>query len=220
MSTETKVMIGILVGTVVLLAIFALVSKPKTDTSVSNKVQTVDTSGAWANGPKNAPITMVEFTDFQCPVCGRAFPVIEQALKDYNGKIYFVHRHFPLTQIHPNAMAAAEASEAAGAQGKFWEMHDLLFKNQDQWADSSSPEPFFEQYAQVLGLNLTQFKDFVKNKKGDAAIQRDIAEGNKLGVNATPTIFINGKGISGLPTHDQLKARLDAALASASPSTR
>ncbi len=222
MTTETKTIISVLVATLVLLGIFAFASKPKVDKSIDNKIQSVDTSGAWATGPENAPVTLVEFADFECPACGQAFPVLEQILKDYNGKIRFVHKHFPLyPSPHIHSMIAAEAAEAAGAQGKFWGMHDLLFKNQDQWArpDDSKwdPMPFYEQYAQTLGLNVTDFKKFVKDNKGKDAIERDQKEGQKLGVNATPTIYINGKGSSGVPTYDDLKKQIDAILNSSSP---
>ncbi len=217
MSTETKVMGGVLGVTLLLLVGFAVASRPAKVTKTESKPQVIDTTGAWATGDDKVPVSVVEFADFQCPACGKAFPIIEQILKDYpSDKVRLVHRHFPLTQIHEHAMIAALTSEAAGAQGKFWGMHDLLYQHQDDWANSNDPMPFFEQYAQALDLDLSQFKKDIKDKKGQASIERDQKEGDKVGVQATPTIFVNGQGISGVPTYDELKKVIDDQLAKTS----
>ncbi len=218
MTSETKLMIGVVVVAILLLGGFSLTAKPKTS-PVTQTAQSIDTTGAVAQGPEDAPVTIVEFADFQCPACGQAYPILQRVLKEYEGKIRFVHRHYPLTQIHKNALVAAEASEAAKAQNKFWQMHDQLFEHQRDWADTSDPQPFFDQYAKALDLNLDDFKTFIKDKKGEERITADQAEGDKLKVDSTPTFYVNGQGITGVPTYDNLKSMIDGILnASPSPS--
>lgn len=160
----------------------------------------------------SAQVTLVEFGDFQCPACGAAFPTIEQALSDYQEKIDLVFRHFPLTQ-HPNARIAAEAAEAAGAQGKFYDMYRKLYENQAEWSESKDPLSLFQNYAKGIGLNIDQFTADVKANKFSDKISRDLSDGNQLGVNATPTFFVNGQRIVGVPTYTQLKNLIEADLA-------
>ncbi len=137
-------------------------------------------------------MTLVEFSDFQCPACGVYYPIVTQVVKDFKDNLTFVYRNFPLTDLHPNAQLAAQAAEAAGIQGKYWEMHDLLFTKQSDWSASSTARDIFTQYAQTLGINMDQFKkdidsDTVKNK-----IAEDVGDGNALGITGTPTFFLNG----------------------------
>lgn len=172
--------------------------------------------GDWIQGNQTAPVVLTEYGDFQCPSCGATHSLIKQAQKDYGDKLAVVFREFPLFEIHPNAKAAAYAAEAAGKQGKFWEMHDMLFEHQQYWVNEQDPASKFADYADTLGLNKEQFaKDFASDevhKKIDA----DRATGSKLGITATPTLFLNGKAISSLPTsYDELKQKIDAALKSA-----
>ncbi|PWU23487.1 disulfide bond formation protein DsbA [Candidatus Cerribacteria bacterium 'Amazon FNV 2010 28 9'] len=145
-----------------------------------------------SEGPTDAKATLVEFSDFQCPACGAAEPYVEQILQKYQGKLRFVYRQFPLTSIHHNAAAAARVAEAADKQGKFWQMHDLLFQKQSEWADVLDPTPNFLSYAQVVGLNVDQFKKDVADNVTDAQVTIDEGDGNALGVNATPTFYVNG----------------------------
>lgn len=138
-------------------------------------------------GDANAAVTVVEFTDFQCSACGAMYPVIEEVLKSYGNRVRFVVRNFPLTRVHENAMRAAQAAEAAKAQGKFWEYIDLLFHNQKGLDDES-----LKKYATQVGLDRKRFDAEFDGAKYDAVIRRDIEEGEVYGVEATPTIFING----------------------------
>jgi protein-disulfide isomerase len=138
-------------------------------------------------GPATAPVTLVEYGDYECPFCGAAHATLEQVRQVMGNDLRFVYRHFPLTQIHPHAYQAAEAAEATGAQGRFWEMHDLLFENQDRLGLRD-----LIGYAGALGLDLERF---VTELRGHAYVNRlreDFLSGVRSGVNGTPTFFVNG----------------------------
>ena len=158
-------------------------------------------------GTKGAKVVMVEYSDFQCPFCGRAEPTVEQVLKDYAGKIEFVYRHFPLS-FHENARPAALASECANEQGKFWEYHDTLYANQG--AETAAD---LVKYATDLKLDMTKFNDCVKTEKYASVVDGDEAQGGQYGVQGTPAFFINGKLLSGAQPYSAFKQMIDAALA-------
>ncbi len=163
-------------------------------------------------GSKDAKVTLVEFGDYECPFCGALNPVIEKLLADYkdNKDFNYVFRNFPLAQ-HQYAKLAAEAAEAAGAQGKFWDMHNKIFDNQNSWTGNSQPLDIFTSFAQILGLDINKFKDAVQNNQAQDKITEDLDDGNALGVNATPTLYLNGKQESATD-YDNLKKDIDAAL--------
>ena len=142
----------------------------------------------------NGPITLVEYSDFQCPACRAYYPIVEELLKQRGEKITFVYRYFPLPQ-HFNAYPSAQAAEAAGKQGKFFEMGDKLFTNQDAWANFSASAAFevFKGYAAELGLDITKFESDYKDSLTKGIIQNGYKSGVKLGVDQTPTFFLNGK---------------------------
>lgn len=145
-------------------------------------------------------VTLVEFADFQCPACRSYYPVTTQIKEKYGDRIKFQFRHFPLVQIHKNAMVAHRAAEAAGRQDKFWEMHNLLYERQQAWEGSNNPTAIMEDYASELGLNIDKFKtDFASESVNDT-ISADIKAGQAIGANSTPTFVINGKKIDQLPT--------------------
>jgi len=158
-------------------------------------------------------VTIVEFGDFQCPACGAAHPIVAKLLEDYKGKITFVFREFPLP-MHPNGKIAAEAAEAAGSQGKFFQMHDKLYDNQKEWAESKNPMDYFVKYAKEIGLKVDYFTNDMKSHTYNQKIQNDVTDGNALNVNATPTFFINGQMQAGGLPYDEFKAKIDAALKS------
>ncbi|MEO7271916.1 MAG: thioredoxin domain-containing protein [Vicinamibacterales bacterium] len=150
------------------------------------------TAGAYAKGPADAPIQLVEFSDFHCPFCKRVEPTLIQVLAKYDGKIRFVYKDFPIDSLHPGARAAAEAARCAGDQGKYWEFHAKLTAGP---ADSSAPT--LQGYAQQVGLDAAQFEACRSSRKYQAPVQTDVAEGTKLGINGTPGFFINGRFLSG-----------------------
>lgn len=146
-------------------------------------------------GQGKSGVTLVEYGDYQCPFCGQYAPTVEQIAAKYNQQIHLQFRNFPLVGTHQNAFASARAAEAAGLQGKFWEMNTLLYANQSQWSTASNAPPIFNQYAQQLGLDLTKFKSDYSSDKVNNLINADMAEGNKLGVSGTPTFFLDGKQV-------------------------
>ena len=162
---------------------------------------------------KEAKVTIVEFGDFQCPACGYAHPIMKQVLAAYkdNPNVNFVARNFPLS-IHFNAKSAAEAAEAAGEQGKYWEMYDKLYENQSQWSTASDPTDIFAGYARELGLDAEKLKTAVENNQFNATINQDMADGNAVGVSATPTFFINGTKFEGALSVERFKQEIDSRL--------
>ncbi len=158
-----------------------------------------------ADGPADAPLTLVEYGDYQCPYCGGAYPVVKRLQKTWGKKLRFVFRNFPLTQAHPYALIAAEAAEAAALQVKFWEMHDLLFEQQ------TFLEPdIILSWAKRIGLNLEKFEDDIKQGVIEERIKEDRQSGIRSGVNGTPTFFINGTRYDGTPDYDSLLAALES----------
>ncbi len=169
---------------------------------------TVDLAGTPTAGPATAKVVVVEFGDFECPYCGQEEPVVKQMLTDYAGQILFAFKEFPLASIHPYAELAAEAALAANAQGKFWPYHDLLYANQAALGRTA-----LDSYATMLGLDLTTFDGALDGGTYASAVAADEALGVKLGVNATPTFFVNGAVVVGAVPYAALKAAVDAALA-------
>jgi len=160
-------------------------------------------------GPKGAPVTIVEWSDFQCPFCGRVEPTLQQLRDEYKGKIRFAWKNQPLS-FHPNAMPAAEAAMAAHEQGRFWEFHDALFKKQGQLSPA-----LYNEVARQLGLDMDRFHASIEGRKNTAQIEADMAAGNAVGAQGTPTFFINGKKLVGAQPIDAFKQMIDAELASA-----
>jgi len=213
MTQEAKVLLGIGIATIVLLigGVFYLSGTNPAVTSEGTIDKKVLIAGKNTKGKKSAKVTVVEFSDFQCPACGAFHPDMKKILSDYNGKIYFIYRHFPLP-IHKNAMKAGEAAEAAGAQGKFWQMHDRLFETQTAWSEIADPTSLFVGYAKSLGIDEEKFKKALDEGTYLSLIQKDLQDGNKAGVNATPTIFVNGKKVEGATSIADLTAKLRAAI--------
>jgi protein-disulfide isomerase len=160
-------------------------------TTVDTKLLMNANSHSTDQGTRTYPVTIVEFGDYECPACGYAEPIIEKILAN-DPEVRLVFRNFPLQQ-HPFALLAAEAAEAAGAQGKFWEMHNAIYANQDVWTTMQTPLDAFTEIAKKLGLDINKFTQDVNSKKYADVIQKDQADGNALLVNSTPTFYINGK---------------------------
>lgn len=162
-------------------------------------------------GTSSARVILVEFSDYQCPACGAAYPILKQVMNVYKDKILFVYRNFPLP-THQNAKIAAVAAEAAGKQGKYWQMHDLLFENQSTGSSSNNTLYIFTEYSKSLDLDTDKFREDVKNSKYAEKIQADINDGVSLGVNSTPTFYINGQKAVGVMSYDELKNKIDLLL--------
>lgn len=146
-------------------------------------------------GSESNKILLIEYGDYQCPSCGDAYPNVNTLMEEYGDDVTLVFRNFPLTAIHPNARAAAAVAEAAGLQGKFWEMHDKLYVSQNDWSglDASKRTTVFNSYAQDLGLDMDKFNADVAGKETGQKINFDMALGKSVDVAATPTFFLNGK---------------------------
>jgi protein-disulfide isomerase len=168
---------------------------------------------AHVEGPADAPVTLEEFGDFQCPPCALLHPVLKQMEREFGARVRVIFRQFPLVPAHEHALSAARATEAAGLQGRFWPMHDMIYENQKRWNGAFDVRPIFEDYARQIGLDLERYHRDV----GSDAVHRRITEDGKrarsLNVTGTPTVFINGRELpyqSLAP--DKLRALIQAEL--------
>ncbi|MBI2676488.1 MAG: DsbA family protein [Candidatus Yanofskybacteria bacterium] len=151
-------------------------------------------SDDWIKGDKETKVILIEYGDFQCPACAAYHPLVEKLIAEHGKDFQFVYRHFPLQQ-HANAKPAAYASEAAGKQGKFWEMYNLIYPRQNDWSEKKNADDIFLEYAGSLGLNLDQFKKDRDSQEAKDKVKKDYDSGIANKVNATPTFFLNGKKI-------------------------
>ena len=160
-----------------------------------------------AQGDEHAACTLVEYGDYECPHCATAVPIVERLQEHFGGKLRFIFRNFPLTQIHPQAQAAAETAEFAGSLGKFWEMHDLLFENQENLG--------LDLYAELAGsleLDTRALKQALKGEMFSARVRADFSGGVRSGVNGTPTFFINGQRHNGPFDYEHLSKAIHTAV--------
>jgi protein-disulfide isomerase len=164
-------------------------------------------------GNPDAPVTLEEFGDFQCPPCGSFAKFTEELLKEYDSRVRIVFRHFPLS-AHEHAQEASLAAEAAGLQGHFWEMYDVLYREQAAWAKAPNARELFESYAGTIGLNVDQFKKDMDGEQAKERVESDQARGQSLGINLTPTIYINGQPVDAKDKNPEgVRAEINAALA-------
>lgn len=221
---ENRLQIWILVVLLVIIAPLIIVGgvylngkKAVTPAAPQTTVPALSESDHVRGASASSTVTLIEYGDFQCPACGQYEPLVQQLEKDYDGRVAFAFRNFPLYQLHPNAIGAAYAAEAAGLQGKYWEMHDLLYKNQTGWADtapSTVAAKFFVPYAQSLGLDTTKFEADMKSDAVAARVKADQATGAAAQIDHTPTFFLNTVQITNPASYEAFKSVLDAALAS------
>jgi protein-disulfide isomerase len=168
------------------------------------------TEADWFKGNKDAKVTLLEYSDFQCPACAAYYPVLKQLVTELGNDIKIVYRHFPLSSIHANAQAGAWATEAAGNQGRFWEMHDKLFENQNVWASTKDPFDTFKRYAEELKLDINKFKaDYESNAVHDK-VDEQYKSGVRSGVNSTPSFFLNGQRMQNARDYNYLKSKVQA----------
>src|ERR1700676_3967697 len=158
-------------------------------------------------GPEDAEVTLVEYGDYECPHCGSAYPIVMRVQKHFGKRLRFVYRNFPLSEIHPHAESAAETAEFAGAHGKFWEMHDLLFENQERLG-----ERLYSELAQEMKLSPQELGQALEEGKYKSRVRDDFSGGVRSGVNGTPTFFINGKRHNGPFDFDTLVRAIEAAM--------
>ena len=171
----------------------------------------IDPSQEWTKGNPNALVQLVEYSDFQCPFCAKQSPNVKRLTEEFSDGLLVVYRNFPLVG-HTNAQDAAQAAEAAGIQGKFWEMHDLLFDRQKSWENIRNPKETFTSYAQELGLNVEQFeKDYDSGEVKDR-INEDKKSGNVAGVTGTPAFYLNGRKLPNPETYDEFATRIREAI--------
>jgi protein-disulfide isomerase len=220
MRKEIKLLV--LIGVVVVIAAFIGANYYRE--SVQKERKSTETDGPLVRadsptlGPADAPVTLVEFLDPECESCAAFYPTVKQILKDYNGKVRLVVRYMPL---HQNSMLAAMFTEAAGEQGKYWEMQETLFRRQPEWGErhgephptsSKSPAALFEIYAMELGLDVEKIRRAVAQNRYAAKLERDKSDGQSLGVRQTPTFFVNGRQLARFSEQD-LRSLIDEELA-------
>jgi protein-disulfide isomerase len=165
------------------------------------------------HGREDAAVTLVEYGDYECPHCGRAYPIVKRIQKHLGSQLRFVFRNFPLSQVHPHAQQAAEAAEAAGAQGSFWEMHDALFAHQRALTDRH-----LQEYASAIGIDVVRFREELSEQRHAPHVHDDFLSGVRSGVNGTPTFFINGVRYDDTWEFEPLAAALEAAAVASSAS--
>lgn len=211
MKTETKILGGILIGTAILLiGGVVLLSKLSTNNPQSTTVVQIDYNKGQKIGSDSARVKLVEFSDFQCPACGAVEPYLKRFRNDYPADVQIIYRHFPLAQ-HQYARTAATLSEAAGEEEKFWEMHDRIFETQEQWSNLPAATDFFLTLAKELGLEENKVKETLEKDSFKSKIDTDFSEGQRLGVNSTPTFFLNGKKLN-LKSFDDLNSAVQEEL--------
>jgi protein-disulfide isomerase len=169
---------------------------------------------AHVQGPGNAPARLEEFGDFECPPCGLLHPILVEMHREFGDQLQITFREFPLVPTHQHAVAAASSAEAAGLQGKFWEMHDLIYEHQKDWHEAFDVRPIFEGYAKQIGLDVERYKRDVDSEAVAQRIFLDGKRGHALGVKGTPTVFLNGKEVpfESLPA-EKLRVLIQAQIA-------
>lgn len=215
MTQDTKIILGIGIVTVVLIAVALFFlgnsgnSSKQANPSIPADLKLLIRDDSFKIATDSAKVTLVEFSDFECPACAVVEPEVQRILTDYKGKINFVYRHFPLPQ-HTKAIAAAIAVEAAGQQGKFMEMGAKLFATQQDWVSTDNTDQIFINDAKDLGLDTNKFSQDLKSSTLSDKVKRDYQDAISLKINSTPTFFINGEQMTGA-TYDTLKQKIDAA---------
>lgn len=194
------IIVAVLIGVMFFVQYLSRTSRPPTTTSTSSSQPPkgpakIGAEPPHALGDVNAAVMVEEFGDFECPPCATLHPVLRAMKSEFGGSLVVVFREFPMTTLHPHAMEAARAAEAAGLQGKFWEMHGLLFENQKTWHEAANAGPLFDNYATAIGLDMNQFKQDINSPVVDQRIRLDRERGQWIGVNGTPTVFLEGREV-------------------------
>jgi len=207
MNKQFLIIVGVVVA--ILVGIFVATS----DKEPGNGEKTSGEPSNHVVGAGNKNVTLTEYGDFQCPACKSYYPLVKQIKEIYGDDITFQFRNFPLNQIHPNAFAGHRAAEAAGKQGKFFEMHDLLYENQDSWSSLPDPNSMFDGFAQQLGLNMDQYNSDFASEAVNDTINADIKLGQEVGATSTPSFVLNGEKIENPQNLEEFKKLIDEAIA-------
>ena len=168
----------------------------------------------WVKGSNGARVSLLEYSDFECPTCGHYYPVLQKLAAEFGDRVKFAYRHFPLDQ-HEHAVPAARAAEAAGRQGRFWEMHDLIFQGRESWSKQTNAEETFIGYAKQLGLDLERFRADLNSAEVRKEVEEDRRSGQQAGIQGTPTFFLNGWPIENPQGYDEFRNVLQQAVQSA-----
>ncbi|MBI5230484.1 MAG: thioredoxin domain-containing protein [Candidatus Magasanikbacteria bacterium] len=216
-NNQRTLLIWTIVAVVALIAVFIGIdsaSKQKPSPATQTRAfDAVTESDQIKGGNFSSPVTIVEYSDFQCPACAAYYPIAKKILETNGTNVQFVYRYFPLQALHPNAFGAAQAAQAAGTQNKFWEMHDLLFERQKEWSAEKNIRDIMTRYAGELGLNVGQFIADYENPETKTRIDRDYQSGARAGVEGTPTFFINGAKIDNPRSYDEFQKLIDRVVA-------
>ena len=183
----------------------------KTDTSTAPLPDSSPSSSQVAVMPRTA-VTLEEYGDYQCPPCGSLHPELKKLKSEFGDRIRFAFHHFPLTQIHKHALEASQAAAAAGLQGRFWEMHDLLYQNQSVWSEAPDLRPIVINFARQIGLDVDRFVKDMDGAQVAAIISADVKRGQSLGVNGTPTLFLDGLMVKENTSIDDLRKYINERL--------
>ncbi len=203
----------IIAGGLTIFGISKLISQTPDDNNLTASVLMAITDTDWVKGNKQSNITLIEYSDFQCPACRGYYPILKQLSQDFGDDINFVYRHFPLKQLHPKAESAARAAETAGLQNKFWEMHDMIFENQEIWSNKRNVKEIFISYATTLNLNIEQFKNDLDSKDIKERVDDDYQGGVKLNIRSVPSFFLEGKKLTNPRTYEEFKNLIEGAIA-------
>lgn len=203
-----NVLIGIIVVSVIGAAVWGLRTSDNQDKPVNIEITSKDN----IKGSEDKKVTIVNYSDLQCPACKSYEPIINEVIDLYGDKITFVYRHFPLKQIHPNAEMAAKVAESAAKQDKFWEMKEILFDKQSEWADEEDPKELFKKYAETLELDISKFEEDLNSEEVKNKVDSDNNSALAMGLRGTPTFIINGKIIESPQSVEAFKSIIDAEL--------
>lgn len=209
MQKQKRIWFWSISALVLILLTWLIITTAKPNTQGS----TVVTDKEWSKGNPEALVTLIEYSDFQCPACATYYPMVNKLAEEMGEEVRVIYRHFPLSSIHPQAELAARAAEAAGQQDAFWAMHDKLFGNQSAWSNQSDAENIFIGYAKDLALDIEKFTSDMDNGDIKDAIKDDQRSGNQALVEGTPTLFLNGQKINNPRSYDKLRQAIRDELA-------
>jgi protein-disulfide isomerase len=207
------------IGIVAMLGVLVLVATLQDNTKTGAQLTSEILPSDHVTGKLDSAVTVLEYSDFQCPACGLYAPIVEKLMAEYADRVRFVYRHFPIYSKHPNAEMAARAAEAAGQQSKFFEYAEILFGKQKEWSDIQDPRDKFKEYASSLGLKVDEFEKYMNSNESRSTVTKDYQGGVKAGINGTPTFFLNGASIDSPNGYVAFKKVIDDALTATTQAT-